>query len=143
MNRSVLSIVLIIFGLRYGLTIQQFLNYPKEPLVPPRKSNAKVETYHVTQQVDHFDEENTDTWDMVSTCNTQKSAFKIIVIFQKYFVNSEHYVSGGPIFIFVGGEWAITKGWLRGGLMYDMAEELHGYMVYTEHRFYGTSHPTT
>lgn len=50
--------------------------------------------------------------------------------------------AGGPIFIFIGGEWEITPGYISAGLMFDMAKELHGMMYYTEHRYYGKSHPT-
>lgn len=62
--------------------------------------------------------------------------------FKRYYRNDEFYVDGGPIFIFVGGQWPISGGLLLGGHMYDMAEELGGQMFYTEHRYYGSSHPT-
>lgn len=78
----------------------------------------------ITQKVDHFDETNTDTWEM------------------RYFSNSEHYVHGGPLFIYLGGEWEISFNRLAGGHMFDMAKEMNGYMFYTEHRYYGKSHPT-
>lgn len=48
----------------------------------------------------------------------------------------------GPIFIFVGGEWEITPGLISSGLLFEMAKELNGTLFYTEHRFYGKSHPT-
>lgn len=60
----------------------------------------------------------------------------------RYLANSEHYREGGPIFIFVGGEWEISSGWITGGHMYDMAREMNGYLFYTEHRYYGWSRPT-
>lgn len=44
--------------------------------------------------------------------------------------------------MFVGGEWAITEGWLLGGHMYDMAKEFNGSLFYSEHRYYGKSQPT-
>lgn len=56
--------------------------------------------------------------------------------------NDEHLQPGGPIFIYVGGEWRISSGWVTGGHTYDMAEEFHGTIIYTEHRYYGESHPT-
>lgn len=49
---------------------------------------------------------------------------------------------GGPIFIYIGGEWEISPGWISAGLMFDMAKELNGTMFYTEHRYYGKSKPT-
>lgn len=42
----------------------------------------------------------------------------------------------------IGGEWDIDPGWLMGGLMFDMAAEHGGFLFYTEHRYYGYSHPT-
>lgn len=50
---------------------------------------------------------------------------------------------GSPIFILIGGEWAIVAGWLQGGNMYEMARENHGYQIYTEHRYYGLTLPYT
>jgi Serine carboxypeptidase S28 len=61
---------------------------------------------------------------------------------QRYYANDEFYQDGGPIFIFVGGEWAISPGWATNGHMVDMAREMNGYVFYTEHRFYGQSKPT-
>lgn len=51
--------------------------------------------------------------------------------------------SGGPIFIFIGGEWEISPGYISAGLMFDMAKELSGVLYYTEHRYYGKSLPTS
>lgn len=42
----------------------------------------------------------------------------------------------------IGGEWDITPGYVQTGLMFDMAAEHNGYMFYTEHRYYGNTHPT-
>lgn len=42
----------------------------------------------------------------------------------------------------IGGEWAITDGFLQGGTMYEIGVQHHGLMYYTEHRFYGQSRPT-
>lgn len=57
--------------------------------------------------------------------------------------NDEFVKPGGPIFIYVGGEWTISPGWIRGGHMYNMAKEFDGQLFYTEHRYYGESHPTS
>jgi hypothetical protein len=61
---------------------------------------------------------------------------------QRYYENAEFYKPGGPLFIFVGGEWEISPGFILGGHMYDMAKEQGGYQFYTEHRYYGKSYPT-
>lgn len=43
----------------------------------------------------------------------------------------------------VGGEWTISSGSISAGThIYDMASELNGTLYYTEHRYYGSSHPT-
>lgn len=62
--------------------------------------------------------------------------------YMRYLMNKDHMVDGGPIFIFVGGEWTISPGFIRGGHMYDMARNLSGLILYTEHRYYGFSTPT-
>lgn len=49
--------------------------------------------------------------------------------------------TGAPIFIMVGGEWEISSGFLLTGNMFEMARENNGYLIYTEHRFYGRTQP--
>lgn len=61
---------------------------------------------------------------------------------QRYYRNDEFFERGGPIFVYVGGEWTISPGNLLGGHIYDMARELNAQMFYTEHRYYGLSLPT-
>lgn len=56
-------------------------------------------------------------------------------------LNDVFYKSGGPLFIYLGGEWTISKGSISGGHLYDMAEEHNGLLAYTEHRYYGESKP--
>lgn len=51
-------------------------------------------------------------------------------------------MEGGPIFIYLGGEWQISAGSLMTGQIFDMAEQHGGMMYYTEHRYYGYSYPT-
>lgn len=56
--------------------------------------------------------------------------------------NEEHFGGdGSPIFIMAGGEWTITTNWLMNGNMYDMAVDNKGYLIYTEHRYYGQTIP--
>lgn len=64
------------------------------------------------------------------------------MFWQRYLSNAKYIKTGGPIFIFVGGEWTISDSKLLGGHMFDMAREHGGYMFYTEHRYYGQSRPT-
>lgn len=78
----------------------------------------------ITQKVDHFSDTNTDTWQM------------------RYYSNNAYYVPGGPLFIYVGGEWTISYSSITSGHTHDMAKEMNGYLFYTEHRYYGQSRPT-
>ncbi|KOB76487.1 Carboxypeptidase 3 [Operophtera brumata] len=62
----------------------------------------------------------------------------------RFMFNEEFFGGdGSPIFILIGGEWAIVAGWLQGGNMYEMARENRGYQIYTEHRYYGLTLPYT
>ncbi|KFB43595.1 AGAP001240-PA-like protein [Anopheles sinensis] len=88
------------------------------------KKAAEVTTKYIMQPLDHFDAQNVYTWSM------------------RYMENAEHYKPGGPLFVYVGGEWEISAGSISQGHTYDMAKELGGYLFYTEHRYYGKSHPT-
>lgn len=64
------------------------------------------------------------------------------MIIKRYISNGQYFKDGGPIFIYLGGEWTINEISLMGGQIFDMAEEHDGYMFYTEHRYYGESYPT-
>ncbi|CRL05280.1 CLUMA_CG018003, isoform A [Clunio marinus] len=90
------------------------------------KSELKftVKEKWISQKLDNFNTKDSREWMM------------------RYFENDRFLISGGPIFIYIGGEWEISPGWISGGLMYEMAKELNGTMFYTEHRYYGRSHPT-
>ncbi|EDV48495.1 putative serine protease K12H4.7 [Drosophila erecta] len=79
----------------------------------------------ITQKLDNFDASNTQTYQM------------------RYLVNDEFQTQGSPIFIYLGGEWEIEKSMVSAGHWYDMAEEHKGVLVYTEHRYYGQSVPTS
>lgn len=83
-----------------------------------------VETKWIEQRLNHFDPQDHRTWNM------------------RYLENNAYLQEGGPIFVYVGGEWSVSEGWLRTGHMHDMARDLNGTMFYTEHRYYGESRPT-
>ncbi|XP_017112071.2 putative serine protease K12H4.7 [Drosophila elegans] len=84
---------------------------------------ASVEELWLDQKVDNFDEKNDQTWKM------------------RYFRNAKYHKPQGPIYIFVGGEWTISRGLMSTGLTHDMAVENSGMLFYTEHRYYGKSLP--
>lgn len=60
----------------------------------------------------------------------------------RYFVNDEHYVPGGPIYIYIGGGVEVYEEFLERGAMYEIAEETGGYLFALEHRYFGESKPT-
>lgn len=98
----------------------------REPPPPPQQGPAQrlILNRKFSTKLDHFSDNDDSRWDM------------------RYFSNNAHFVFGGPMFVFVGGEWPISYGWVVGGAMYDMAKDMNGYIFYTEHRFYGESRPT-
>lgn len=59
----------------------------------------------------------------------------------RYFANNEHYVPGGPIYIYIGGG-VLSDEFITGGAMYDIARETGGYLFALEHRYFGESRPT-
>lgn len=60
----------------------------------------------------------------------------------RYFVNSQHWLAGGPIFIYVNGGFEVYDDFLEGGMIFELAEELNGNLFALEHRFFGESRPT-
>ncbi|XP_050664411.1 putative serine protease K12H4.7 [Leptidea sinapis] len=87
-------------------------------------TTSNVKTDWITMPIDHFDPQNTDTYQM------------------RFMFNDEFFGGpGSPIFILVGGEWDIVEGWLQAGNMFELARENQGYQFYTEHRYYGRSLP--
>jgi len=104
----------------------------------------RVETRWIEQKIDYFNPQDWRTWNMV---NIFKGKFLfnkdlIFILLQRYMSNNEFFVPGGPVFIFVGGQWPINTFFLQQGMVYDIAQETHGYLFGTEHRYYGESRPT-
>lgn len=100
----------------------------REP--PVRETSKTKQTYDpihegwIKTRLDQFDPQNNETF------------------YMRYLMNKEYLVEGSPIFIFVGGEWTITPGTLQRGHIFDMARNLSGLIIYTEHRYYGFTIPT-
>lgn len=120
----VLVVVLVNFLISFGSTEFVLEKFHREPPPPEVKSTRIIREQWISQLEDHFDVNNHRRWNM------------------RYYSNDEFYQPGGPIFIFVGGEWDISPNWVQGGHMYDMAKQFNGSLFYTEHRFYGNSRPT-
>ncbi|XP_039232681.1 putative serine protease K12H4.7 [Drosophila yakuba] len=95
------------------------------PPVEPMKTRAKVEERWITQKLDNFDDSNNATWQ------------------DRIYINNKYFVDGSPIFIYLGGEWAIDPSGITSGLWKDIAKQHNGSLLYTEHRFFGESIPIT
>lgn len=76
------------------------------------------------QNLDHSDPMNTRTWK------------------QRYFVNDQFYKPGGPVFLMIGGEGAISEKWMTKGAWMKYAKQFNAICFQVEHRYYGKSHPT-
>lgn len=116
--------VLTLFGysIKYNTHQDPAIHHTNRNLAPYTIPEEKW----IEQPLDHFDHQNTNRWKM------------------RYFEHNRNFQPGGPILIYVGGEWAISPGSInQGSLIYDLSREFNGTLFYTEHRYYGKSHPTT
>ncbi|KAG7189468.1 hypothetical protein KM043_017163 [Ampulex compressa] len=87
------------------------------------KTNLPKENWF-TQRLNHFDPSNSSMWQ------------------QRYFSSSKFYKNGGPVFLMIGAEGAISPRWLTGGQWIEFAKRFGAMCFYIEHRYYGKSHPT-
>ncbi|KAL6769573.1 hypothetical protein ACKKBG_A31535 [Auxenochlorella protothecoides x Auxenochlorella symbiontica] len=60
---------------------------------------------------------------------------------QRYYVCSEHYKPGGPIFFYLGNEADVTLYLNNSGLMWELGPKHSALLVFAEHRYYGESKP--
>jgi len=59
-----------------------------------------------------------------------------------YRLNLDHYVEGGPIFVFIHSGDFITTEYIETGLVVDVAAQVGGAVATTEHRYFGLNRPT-
>ncbi|XP_058824144.1 putative serine protease K12H4.7 [Topomyia yanbarensis] len=106
--------------------IQRILDAYPIPKVPEGyvSTNPKTIGYQFRTRVDHFNPQNRDTF-----------------LFE-YFSNDEYYQPGGPIFIFLGGNWPLMQYYIEHGHFHDIAQYEHAWLFTNEHRYYGGSFPT-
>lgn len=110
------------FGLtnKYNTHLDPFIGFNLKSL-----PQYNVQQKWIEQRLNHFDSHDNRTWKM------------------RYLENNQFFRPDGPIFIYVGGEWTISAGSIApGNHFYDMAREFNANLFYTEHRYYGESHPT-
>lgn len=86
-------------------------------------SSAFVRTKWYEQKLDHFNPRDNTTWK------------------QRYFVNTEFYKPGSPVFLMIGGEAEASDKWMSAGAWVDYAEKHNALLFQLEHRFYGKSQP--
>lgn len=87
-------------------------------------AKADIITRQISLRVDHFNPLDRRTFDA------------------RYFINSQHWIPGGPLFIYISGGFEIYDQFLTRGTMFDLAVETNGHVLALEHRYYGTSVPT-
>ncbi|KHJ83926.1 hypothetical protein OESDEN_16367 [Oesophagostomum dentatum] len=59
----------------------------------------------------------------------------------RYFINTDSYEPGGPIFFYTGNEGKLEGFAKNTGFMWDIAPEFKAAVVFVEHRFYGKTQP--
>ncbi|VDN06256.1 unnamed protein product [Thelazia callipaeda] len=59
----------------------------------------------------------------------------------RYLINTDHFLTNGPIFLYTGNEGNIELFAQNTGLMWDLAPLFGAAVVFAEHRFYGKSQP--
>ncbi|XP_038119118.1 putative serine protease K12H4.7 [Culex quinquefasciatus] len=86
-------------------------------------ANSRSVRNRFRTRVDHFNPQNRDTFELA------------------YYSNDQFYRPGGPIFIFVGGNWAVNPYFIERGHFPDIAYMEGAWMFTNEHRYYGNSAP--
>ena len=92
--------------------------------------------------LDHFDQQNRDTWRMVSSKEWNLLRNIKLNTLQRYYANNVSFQAGGPTFIYVGGDYEIGTYWIENGHMHDVGVELNASFFGIEMRFFGQNKPT-
>lgn len=104
---------------------QKMLEAYPIPKVPEgyKSTNPHTLGHTFRTRVDHFNPQNRDIFEF------------------HYYSNDEFYRPGGPIFIFVGGNWPLEQYYIEHGHFHDIANYENAWMFANEHRYYGHSFP--
>jgi len=86
-------------------------------------SNVAYSNEWFEQTLDHFQPTDTRTWQ------------------QRYYAFHDFYESGGPVFLFIGGEGSLNE--MPGGAWFVYAKKYKALLFAVEHRYYGMSQPTS
>ncbi|XP_070137801.1 putative serine protease K12H4.7 isoform X2 [Drosophila bipectinata] len=91
---------------------------------------SPIEFRWIEQKLDHFNDSIPQTFQM------------------RYMVKEDYFKPNKTIFFFMGGEGTIlspatnvSKIILTDSYMHDLAKEFNGYLIHSEHRYYGESKP--
>ncbi|KAK7868813.1 hypothetical protein R5R35_003650 [Gryllus longicercus] len=100
--------------------------HSKLRLLPPQASPGirTPKRRWFSQVKDHFSGDNKTIWH------------------QKFFYSDDFFKPGGPVFLYVGGEFELSSSFLSGGHIIEMAAENNAFLLGLEHRYYGESFPT-
>jgi hypothetical protein len=66
----------------------------------------------------------------------------LCLLLQRYFINKDYFIPGGPVFLMIGGEGTADPVWMNAGQWIKYAQKYGALCVMLEHRYYGLSHPT-
>ncbi|KAJ1957131.1 hypothetical protein GGI12_005110 [Dipsacomyces acuminosporus] len=80
--------------------------------------------YYFDQKIDHF--------------RLKRGTFK-----QRFYLNGDNYVPGGPVYLLNSGEGAASPYWVSAGETYNLANATKGLLIMMEHRYYGESYPVS
>ncbi|KAI1872410.1 uncharacterized protein JN550_004129 [Neoarthrinium moseri] len=132
MKAIIFALGLLVAVVRTG----RVTNAPHVPHINARDvgANGRPTSYPVNyfdQQIDHFP--NSDRYSPHTN-----DTFK-----QRYYFDSTYYKSGGPVFLYIGGETSGPSRWsnLQTGIIQILMEAFNGLGVIIENRYYGESYP--
>lgn len=57
-------------------------------------------------------------------------------------MNRQHYLDGGPLFVYINDAMSYTTEFLQSGLMLDIAKKLNAALITSDHRYFRTNLPT-
>lgn len=111
--------------LKFNAVVDKMLSAFSKPDIPEgyQSTNPRTVGYKFRTRLDHFNPQNRDTFEF------------------EYYSNDEYYEPGGPIFVSVGGHYALNSYLIENGHFHDVAFYENAWLFTNEHRYYGHSIP--
>lgn len=118
--------------LTFGLSVSSLQPAPIHPRQAPKPADL-YPAYNISVPVDHFHNDS-------RYAPHSDQYFNL-----RYHFDASHYRPGGPVLVLQGGETSIEGRlpFLQKGIIAQLAEATGGVGVILEHRYYGTSFPTS